>query len=251
MAKIPYEVTGDSNQAIMFIHGFLDAGKVWKRVIEKLDAPNFSFITLDLPGMGGASGWSGGLDLRTMADAVVSVLDETGKRVILVGHSMGAQIAELVAASRPEKVLGMAFLAPIPLEGLPVDPQTTEVMHIVGGNEEIQRMLRKQFSPELPEERIEELVVTGMVVKPEAAAKIFDVWSAGEPVGREPCGVDVPVAIFAGEHDPFAPPAMVDSAMKPRFKSCAVHTLAGASHWPHASDPAFIAEQLGSFFRQF
>jgi len=252
MAKIPYEVKGGSgsDRAIIFIHGFLDEGKVWDRVIDRLTVPEYCTVTLDLPGMGGANDWNGAFDLRTLTDAVISVMDEVGKPAVLVGHSMGCQIAELVAVGRPGRILGMALVAPIPLKGLPVDEQTTAAMHSVGGNEEINRVLRKQFSPELSDERIEELVLIGMKVKPPVAGTLFDVWSSGDPAGNEPCPVDVPVAIFGGDLDPFTPPDVIQSTLVPRFTQCKVETLKDSSHWAHVSDPAFIAARLNPFINQ-
>jgi len=253
MAKIPYEVKGGSgsDRAIIFIHGFLDEGKVWDRVIDRLTVPEYCTVTLDLPGMGGANDWNGAFDLHTLADAVISVVDEADKPTILVGHSMGCQIAEFVAADRPGRILGIALLAPIPLKGIRVDPETTAAMHSVGGNAEMQRGLRKQFSPELFDERIEELVLIGLKVKPSIAGTIFDIWTSGDPAGNEPCPVDVPVAIFGGDIDPFTPPELMQSTLAPHFTQCKVETLKGASHWPHVSDPAFIAVRLNTFISQF
>jgi len=43
--------------------------------------------------------------------------------VVVVGHSMGAQIAELVAACRPHNTAGLVLVTPIPLKGFPLSAE--------------------------------------------------------------------------------------------------------------------------------
>ncbi len=242
--SIPYQTQGEGEKALLFIHGFMDGGVIWQPVIDKLRVSGRMFVTLDLPGMGDMNGWTGKLDLHTLADAVVDVVDAVGKPMVIVGHSMGCQVAELVAVQRPDVVEALILLTPIPLIGLPCDQETTDNMHNVGQNAEMQRGMRIGFSPDLPADRIDALVATGMKVSKASAAALFDAWSGGVPEGKLPSPFQKKVAAIGGETDPFASPAVIAEGVAPRFRDFSCVTLEGASHWPHVSQPGLIADKI-------
>ena len=52
------------------------------------------------------------------ATEVGAVLKQIGKRAVIIGQSMGAQIAELVAAANPDLVSGLVLVTPVPLGGV-------------------------------------------------------------------------------------------------------------------------------------
>lgn len=247
---LPYKVMRRGEKAIVFVHGFLDSGDVWKTTAENIDCEGFEFVTLDLPGMGIMNEWRGTFDLHSMAETVVSVIDALDMPCVLAGHSMGAQIAELAAVARPEKVEGLVLLSPIPLEGVPVDEATAGAMQNIGKNPEGQIQLRKSFSPELTEKQMEMLLETGMKVKKETAAALFDSWSKGVPEGKEPSAFKGKVHIIAGVNDPFATQTVIETKVKPRFCCVSVSdTLREAGHWPHVSSGEAVGKEIEEFIK--
>ena len=87
----------------------------------RLRAPRWCARAVNLRHVDDADQGRRGAILRGYRDQVLGVLDTfdpTAQRpVVVVGHSMGAQVGELVAAARPDTVVGMALIAPIPLAG--------------------------------------------------------------------------------------------------------------------------------------
>lgn len=245
--KLPYTTQRDGDKAIVFIHGFLDAGEIWDPVIENITCPGYQIVTLDLPGMGNLSDWDGPLDLHTLADAVVTVIDDLGKPCVLVGHSMGCQVAELAAIARPQMVERMLLLSPIPLAGLPCDQGVIDMMHILGQNRELQMHVRHQFCPEMSDEQIEAQMVYGMKPSRETAAALFDAWSQGVPMGNEPSPFNGKVRVLTGTADPFAAPAIVDAGIAPRFQQFSMRVLDGASHWAQFTLGELIGKDLSDF----
>lgn len=245
--KLPFVVQGNGPRAIVFIHGFLDAGNVWKQVIDSLRQRDHSLVSLDLPGMGDRWDADRELTLAGMAEAVAGVVDALGVPVILVAHSMGTQIAELIARARPGVVKGMVFLSPIPLAGLPVPEQIAEVLRALGKNEPAQREIRRQFSPNIDAAQLELLIDNGMKVKAENVARIFDAWSSGIADCAELTPMDMPVLIVGGKEDPFSTPEVIESSVASRFSSGRTETLSGASHWPHVSMPKEIGAKIDAF----
>ena len=104
---IEYDVRGSGPVALVFIHGWMCDRTHWRHQIDAF-ADGHTVVTLDLAGHGNSVGYRDSWTIdRFGADvqAVVEALDLP--RVILVGHSMGGQIALEAAARMPDRVLGV------------------------------------------------------------------------------------------------------------------------------------------------
>jgi len=100
---------------LIMIHGL--AGQTHHfsyRLIDEL-AQSYRVIAIDRPGSG-YSRWRAGV--RHTLDAQVALIDELARhldlrRVVLVGHSLGGAIALGAAVHYPDRVAGVALLAPL------------------------------------------------------------------------------------------------------------------------------------------
>ena len=133
--------------SIVFIHGFLDSHAVWSPLIEQLGSVQRVHYALDLRGAGALREEGGPY---TLAQAVVDVLNLIDKhqmaRVVLVGHSMGAQIAELVAMTMPERVAALVLLTPVSfLAGTHLPAEAASFLRTSGGDAAAQREIRASF----------------------------------------------------------------------------------------------------------
>jgi pimeloyl-ACP methyl ester carboxylesterase len=71
-------------------------------------------IALDLPGFGRAPRPRVPLSVEDFAEIVATTLDELGvDGCVVVGHSMGSQVATRLAVTRPELVASLALLGPV------------------------------------------------------------------------------------------------------------------------------------------
>jgi esterase len=247
-ATIPYTVHGTGSRAIVFIHGFVEAGAVWGRVIDHLRCPDVMAVSLDLPGMGDMSESEGPFTLRAFADAVISVIDALDVPVILAGQSMGAQIAELASADRTSRVQGLILVTPVPLRGLPVSEQVAAKM-CSPREVETQRKARRQMTPHISLEMLEILVQASLRPKARNLPSLFKAWSEGDPSGCVPCAGAFPVLVIGGEKDPFVPPSLVREAIVPRFRKVDWITMPGLCHWPHAESPQAVAAEINRFLK--
>jgi pimeloyl-ACP methyl ester carboxylesterase len=114
---------------VLLVHGFLLSHYVWRRVIPRL-AEEHDVIAIDLPGFG-ESDRPRPDDFRYdplgYMETVVGVLDALElERAAIVGHSLGAAIALVTAARRPERVTRLGLVNPLvypfklPAEALPL-----------------------------------------------------------------------------------------------------------------------------------
>lgn len=190
------------------------------------------------------------ISLDRLADAVTGVVDDLDVQVVLVGQSMGAQVAELVACSRPNAVKGMVLIAPVPLSGLPVPEQFITAMLASAKNEELQRKSRMEAFPNLDRRKIDMLVHNGMQVLPENMAALIETWSNGHPAGKFSGSDAIPVLIIDGENDPVCNPEVLKLLVAPRFSKQETKILPNASHWPHIEHPDKIAVEVDKFLNE-
>jgi abhydrolase domain-containing protein 6 len=105
--QIAYTEAGsESNPPVLLLHGIMSHRGVWTRTIEALQR-NFYCIAIDHLGFGDSDKPRGGnYSIQKQAERALKVADHFGfDRFIIIGHSMGGQIATHLAASlAPQRV---------------------------------------------------------------------------------------------------------------------------------------------------
>lgn len=108
--RIHYLAQGKGDKKVLFVHGNLANAQWWERSLASLP-DGYEGVALDLPG----SGASPETGVRHTMDYFAAVVDECTNvlgwsQFLLVGHSMGGGISQLLAIRRPEKVLKLVLL---------------------------------------------------------------------------------------------------------------------------------------------
>ena len=123
--------------------------------------------------------------------------------MIVVGQSLGTQVAELVAAQHPDQVRGLVLLTPVPLGGTQLPDEVVAPFGALGGDRVAQRRLRAELSPHLSEEQLDRLADIGAPVTAEVTAHYADVWNDGVSDAPATSAFGGPVLIIRGGADAF------------------------------------------------
>jgi pimeloyl-ACP methyl ester carboxylesterase len=231
----------------VFIHGFLDGAVAWAEVVAALGLRGADAVCVDLPGMGDRADEDGPYSLERFADDVATRVRALKRPVILIGHSMGAQIAELMAGRLGAQVRGLAVLAPVPLRGTQLPDEVMKGFHALGGNPRALRELRLQYSVSLDDARLEKLIHLGGLMKAASIGAIADIWNRGHPSGARHSRYRGPVLIVGGKGDAFVTAEMITESIEPHFDNPTVAFIDEAGHWPHVEQPASVAATLDAF----
>jgi N-formylmaleamate deformylase len=102
--RLHYNRTGGDKPPVVLCHGITDSGLCWTPVAQVLEA-NYDVVMVDARGHGQSSTPVSGYTRADHAADVADLIDLLGlDRPALVGHSMGAGVAAVVAAKYPQMV---------------------------------------------------------------------------------------------------------------------------------------------------
>jgi pimeloyl-ACP methyl ester carboxylesterase len=248
MTSVPTAAADAGRQpSLVFIHGFLDGAAVWDDVVQSLGERANDALCVDLPGMGGRADERAPASLAGLAEDVARQVRALDRPVILVGQSMGAQVAEMVAGDLASQVRALVLLTPVPLAGTGLPDEVMNTFRALGGNPAAQRDLRRHLSVNLDGDRLEKLGRLGDPVEPAAVCVFADLWNRGDELGATHTRYDGPVLIVRSEHDSFVTAEIVDNAVALRFDDPAIACIGNAGHWPHVEQPEAFAKTLGEF----
>ena len=107
---IAYEVHGQGSPALVLVHGWSCDRGYWKEQIEYL-APQYQLVLIDLAGHGESGLGRKDYTMAAFGADVAAVVNSLGaKQVVLVGHSMGADVVVEAAKRLRGKVAGMVWV---------------------------------------------------------------------------------------------------------------------------------------------
>jgi pimeloyl-ACP methyl ester carboxylesterase len=234
--------------SFVLVHGFLDAGEIWRPIVGAV-SPIWGgeWMAPDLPGMGMRWQDGGPFTLARFGEELATYIDGLQSPVILIGHSMGAQLVELAARLRPERVRGLVLLSPIPLAGTHMSSETFNALASSGGDIEAQRVMRQGLTAQPADSAVLEwLIALGRNVRRDTTHALVAAWNEGLPEGRTPSVFTGPVLVAAGAADGFTTQEMAASVAA-RFTGASEELLPGCGHWPHAERPALVAALIARF----
>ena len=110
---------------VLLIHGMGSSHTIYRTVVRELRRrSDAAVLAPDLRGRGRSAHLPPPYGLGVHAADLVAVLDDAGpRRVVLVGHSMGAYLAARLAAEQPERAGGLVLLdGGLPFAAAPTDP---------------------------------------------------------------------------------------------------------------------------------
>ncbi len=146
-----------SGQPLLFLHGVGNQGSSWFEVAPAF-AGKYRVVVPDLPGHGESAPVSGDLPMATIVGGAERLLLEVTaeRKAIVVGNSMGAWIATLLALKHPDRVERIVLVNGGALPGDPGAPS------LLPQNREqaaqLMALLRDPAAPPLPDWLLDDLV---------------------------------------------------------------------------------------------
>ncbi|MFG1266110.1 alpha/beta fold hydrolase [Xanthobacter sp. YC-JY1] len=235
---------------VVFVHGYRDDAETWRFVRARLEGMGLATLAIKLcqAGLGQESA-------QILDHYAMQVLSEIGKvaptkRFLIVGHSMGAQVAELAASQLPPKRLaGLVLVTPAPLAGYAL-PEAEYARFAASARQTNPANIEaawRALSPNAGDAGIAELVRATLNTSEAFALEQLRAWTGGHPAGQMSFPLNVPVLIIAAEQDFFFTKRLIRDTILPRFRNPAFEIIDESGHWAHVENPRLLAMAISRF----
>ena len=249
--RIHLEEQGSGDVALVFLHYYGGSSRTWGKVIAALPKSYRSFA-MDHRGWGESDAPASGYGLADLANDAQGVIEALElNRYLLIGHSMGGKVAQLMASRRPNGLAGLVLVAPSPPQPMATTPEAREAMARVYATRESvsaaidQVLTAKVLSPKDREQVIED----SLRGAPQAKAA----WPRStslEDITRDVAAIEVPTVVIAGELDRVDSVDLLKAELLSRVPHAVLHVLPGTGHLSPLESPQQLGGLIGAFAAQ-
>jgi non-heme chloroperoxidase len=244
--ELAYRTFGTGSTNVVLVHGWMVSGAAYDDLLAALGTEGLRLIVPDLRGSGRSGSADGTYTIEQYAKDVIAVADAAGaKTFALVGHSMGGQIAQWIAATWPARVTGAALLCPVPASGMTLPDDARGLFFTSAQNREMQKTILGLACKELPEAARERLLDDAGKILPECIQGAFTSWT-GASFADKLGEIRAPVLVV-GTDDPFFPQEFLRSAVVSRIPRASLVYLPGPGHYPGSERPRETAAIVRAF----
>lgn len=237
--------TGDT--ALVCLHYWGGSSRTWQPLAERL-GDRFRIVAPVQRGWGASLG-DGDYRLATLANDVRGVIDALGlQRYVLVGHSMGGKLAQLLASQRPAGLAGVVLVATAP-PGPSVFPLEQRVMmsHAYDTAASAEATCSQVLTAKPLSVADRQQVVEDSLAGTIAAKQAWPMATMMEDISSEVSRIAVPVLVIAGELDQVDPVELIRSHVMPHLPSATLEVLGGTGHLSPLESPDELAGLIAGF----
>lgn len=246
--RIHVEDQGKGTPSLVFLHYWGGSSRTWTQVIAALPG-SYRTVAMDLRGWGRSDAPSDGYALADFSGDVMQVIAERDlSEFVLVGHSMGGKIAQLIASRRPKGLVGLVLVAPSPPTplGLPAEARAGmehAYTSVAAVEATIDHVLTAK--PLTPAQRKQ---VIGDSLRGAPAAKIaWPRYASQEDISKDVAAVAVPTLVIAGELDRVDSVATLEAELLPRIPQAVMQVLPATGHLSPLESPDGVAKLIADF----
>jgi 3-oxoadipate enol-lactonase len=247
-ASIHVTQAGDGAPALVFLHYWGGSSRTWRPVIEQLSSSS-RCIAIDHRGWGKSSAPAAGYAIEDLAADALAVINALGlDDYILVGHSMGGKVAQLLASRRPEGLRGVVLVAPAPAKPAAVPDAVRAQMAgaylsrdaVIATLDNVLR--HAPLSDELREQVIEDSLAGSSEAKHEWPSSVIL-----EDVSADLAEIEVPVLVVAGRQDRVEPVGVMNSHVVAEIPGAWLEVIEGSGHLIPLEQPGELTSRIAAF----
>ncbi len=108
--NISFDVQGEGNPALVFIHGWSNNGIIWDAQVSHF-SKQYKVVNIDLPGFGKSGNNRQNWTIESFGNDVAAVINKLDlEQVVLVGFSMGGPVAIETSNALPDRITGVVLI---------------------------------------------------------------------------------------------------------------------------------------------
>jgi pimeloyl-ACP methyl ester carboxylesterase len=238
---------GTGEPALVFLHYWGGSRRTWTKVMDGLK-DTYRCVAYDQRGWGGSDAPAEGYALADLAEDALSLIEAMGlRKYVLVGHSMGGKVAQLVASRRPEGLMGLVLVAPAP--PTPVhfpEPMREQQVHAYDSRENVLQAIAFLTARPPAAEIVEQIVEDSLSGSP-GAKFAWPAETIAEDISAEVSRIATPTLVLAGEHDRIDSVEQHRREVLPRILDSRLEVIAGSGHLSPIDEPEQLIAAISRF----
>lgn len=242
------EEQGHGDPALVFLHYWGGSSRTWKHVSAGL-VTSFHTVAIDHRGWGRSEAPTSGYSLADLAADAEGVIEALNlRRYVLVGHSMGGKVAQLMASRRPAGLAGLVLVAPSPPTPMALPVEAREMM--VGAYENqatVEATIDNVLTAKPLSAEDRQQVILDSLKGAVAAREAWPRATSQENIAAEVGNINVPTVVIAGELDRVDTPDALRAELLPRIPHAVLHVLPGTGHLSMLELPNELTELIRDF----
>lgn len=233
---------------LVFLHYWGGSSRTWDPVLDCL--PTRDTLTVDWRGWGRSRELPGPYTLQQLADDLLAVLAEADVAdYVLIGHSMGGKVAQLVAATRPAGLRGIVLVGSAPAEPHEsITPDYQKALSHAYDSEDSVADVRDHVLTAaglLP--HLAQQVVADSLASADDARTEWPLHGIAEDITDRTAAITVPALVVAGAHDRVEPADVLRHNLVRFLDRADFQIIPATGHLIPLEAPEPLAEAITAF----
>ncbi|MGF6851354.1 alpha/beta fold hydrolase [Paraburkholderia sp. CI3] len=246
--RIQVTQRGSAELALVFLHYYGGSSRTWDGVASEL-SDRYRIVATDHRGWGESAAPADGYRIADLAADVEGVIETLGlQRYVLVGHSMGGKVAQLIASRRPRGLEGLVLVAPSPPSPMLLsDEQRATLTGAYQSRESVEFVIDHVLTAKTLDAACREQVIEDSLKAAPQAKAAWPKVAMREDITAAVASIDAPTIVISGELDQVDRAATLQAELLPRIPHAAMHILPGTGHLSPLEAPADVARLIARF----
>lgn len=243
-----YDHVHGNGPTLVFLHYWGGSARTWAPVVACFGGRDM--ITIDFRGWGRSSSLPGPYTLQQLAtDSVHVIADAEVADYVLVGHSMGGKVAQLIAATRPDGLRGVALVGSGTAR--PADEITPEyqegLSHAYDSDESAAWARDNILTATALSDAVKTQIVQDSRSSATGATTEWPLHGIATDVSAQTAKATVPALVVAGQNDSVEPADTLRRNLLPYLPSAEMTVIPRTGHLIPLEAPTELARTIEAF----
>jgi pimeloyl-ACP methyl ester carboxylesterase len=241
---------GRGEPSFLFLHYWGGSSRTWDPVINRLET-DFRCVAYDQRGWGDSDKPETGYSVQDLANEAEALLRTLGlTRYVLIGHSMGGKVAQLLASRRPAGLEALILIAPAPPTPINLtEAERNQRIQAYGNREAVEFLIQNVLTAVPLSDQIREQIIEDTLKGAAPAKYAWPEKGLLEDISRAVLDICVPTLVLAGENDQVEKIDLLERALVPNIPTARITIIPETGHLSPLEVPDKIASEIRAFLR--
>jgi len=245
------EERGAGNLALVFLHYWGGTHRTWSKVAAELQSA-YRVVSYDMRGWGESGVAEDGYSITALADEAAALIQYLGlSNYVLIGHSMGGKVAQLVASRNPQGLFALILVAPaIPSPSHLPEEEKQQQIHAYDNRETVLQTIAFLSAQTPDPETVEQILQDSLSGTPDAKLA-WPTFAMLEDISSEVSKISVPTLVLAGELDHLDSVEQHRREVIARIPGARLNIIPHSGHLLPIDEPVRLARAIDQFLTQW